>query len=123
MRVANFGRLFGGGDSCFEAPSVNTWSSLATPPLEEVGVPPLVIARYSLPSTEKTAGPAAIWWPVWKCQRIAPVLRSNARSVPSPPPAKPSPDAVVVTPPRSGSGVWNFQTRRPVATSMALTEP
>src|SRR5438132_6282473 len=44
MRVANFGRLFGGGDSCFEAPSVNTWSSLATPPLEEVGVPPLGLA-------------------------------------------------------------------------------
>ena len=42
---------------------------------------------------------------------------------PSPPPAKPSPLAVAVTPPRSGSGVSNFHTRRPVDTLIALIEP
>ncbi len=36
---------------------------------------------------------------------------------------KPSPLAVTETPPRSGSGVSNFHTRRPVVTSIALTEP
>src|SRR5262249_6432124 len=42
-----------GGVDCFdEPPSANTWSSLAVPPPDEVGVPPEVIARYSLPSTE-----------------------------------------------------------------------
>jgi hypothetical protein len=43
--------------------------------------------------------------------------------LPSPPPAKPMPLAVIDTPPRSGSGVRNFQTRRPVFTSIALIEP
>ncbi len=78
---------------------------------------------YSLPSAEKIVGPAAIWWPVWNFQRIFPVFVSNARRMPSPPPAKPRPLAVVVTPPRSGSGVSNFQTRLPVLTSIALIEP
>src|SRR5215210_1121054 len=58
-------------------------------------------------------------WLVWKRQRTAPLRRSNARTTPSPPPAKPRPLAVVVTPPRSGSGVLNFQIRRPVVTSVA----
>ena len=35
----------------------------------------------------------------------------------------PTPDAVVVTPPRSGSGVSNFHTRWPVFTSIALIDP
>ena len=42
----------GGGDCLVEAPSAKTWSSVAVPPPDEVGVPPTVIARYSLPSTE-----------------------------------------------------------------------
>src|SRR5262245_22892326 len=46
------GRLFGGGDSFFEPPSANTWSSLAVPPFEDVGVPPDVIAMYCFPFTE-----------------------------------------------------------------------
>jgi hypothetical protein len=33
------------------------------------------------------------------------------------------PPSVVVTPPRSGSGVLNFQRRRPVPTLIALIEP
>jgi hypothetical protein len=46
------GRLFGGGDSVFEPPSAKTWSSLAVPPFEDVGVPPEVIAMYCFPFTE-----------------------------------------------------------------------
>ena len=42
----------GGGDGAEEPPNPNTWSSLAVPPPEEVGVPPTVIARYSFPSIE-----------------------------------------------------------------------
>jgi hypothetical protein len=33
-------------------PSANTCSWLAVPPFEEVGVPPTVIATYSVPPTE-----------------------------------------------------------------------
>jgi len=51
----------GGGDCLSEAPSANTCSSLEMPPFDDVGVPPTVIARYSLPSIEYTDGPAAIW--------------------------------------------------------------
>ena len=68
-------------------------------------------------------GPAAICRPVWNFQSTLPVLRSNARKLPSPPPAKPIPLAVIDTPPRSGSGVWNFHTRRPELTSIALIDP
>src|SRR5262245_29901083 len=56
------------GDSVWLPPSANTWSWLATvPPLDEVTVPPTVMAMYSLPFTEYTVGPAAICRPVWKC--------------------------------------------------------
>ena len=48
---------------------------------------------------------------------------TNARRTPSPPPEKARPDAVVLTPPRSGSGTFTFHTCLPVETSMALTEP
>ena len=68
-------------------------------------------------------GPAAIWKPVWNVHSTFPVFVSNARKTPSPPPAKPSPLSVVVTPPRSGSGVSNRQTRLPVLTSIAEIEP
>ena len=93
------------------------------PPFDEVGVPPTVIATYSLPPTAKIVGPAAIGAGVFAVHSTLPVFVSNARMTPSPPPAKPSPVAVVVTPPRSGSGVSNFQTRLPVETSIALIEP
>src|SRR5205814_4087172 len=46
------GRLFGGGNSVLSPPSANTISPGRTPPLDDVGVPPIVIAMYSLPSTE-----------------------------------------------------------------------
>src|SRR5829696_9009023 len=117
------GRFGGGGDSSFDAPSANTWSFVAVPPLDDVGVPPELIATYCRPATAKIVGPAAIWLPVWNDQRIRPFRRSKARSIPSPPPAKPSPEAVVVTPPRSGCGVLVFHTRRPVLTSIALIDP
>ena len=68
-------------------------------------------------------GPAAICRPVWNFHNTLPVFRSNARRLPSPPPANPIPLAVIDTPPRSGSGVLNFHTRRPVFTSIALIEP
>ena len=42
----------GAGDCCCEPPSPNTWSWLAVPPPDDVGVPPTVIATYSLPPTE-----------------------------------------------------------------------
>ena len=113
----------GGDDCCWLPPMAKTWSSASVPPLDEVGVPPTVIARYSLPPFRYSVGPAAMGAPVWNLQSTLPVLTSNARRTPSPPPAKPRPLAVVVTPPRSGSGVWNFQTRRPVATLIALIEP
>src|SRR3954454_7578948 len=103
--------------------SAKTWSCATVPPFEEVGVPPTVIATYSLPSTEEIDGPAGIGFPVWNVHRILPVFRLNARTTPSPPPAKPSPLSVVVMPPRSGSGVWNFHTLRPVETSIALIDP
>ena len=41
----------GGGDCCLEPPSAKIWSRVAVPPADEVGVPPTVIAMYSLPST------------------------------------------------------------------------
>src|SRR3954447_5512544 len=108
----------------FFAPLIaNTCSSEARPPFDEVGVPPTVTATYSLPPALNTVGPLAIGRPVWNVQRIFPVLSANARNTPSPPPAKPTPPAVAVTPPRSGSGVWNFQTRRAELTSIALIEP
>src|SRR6478752_8686085 len=99
--------------SCEPLGSEKTINCAAVPPFDEVGVPPTVIATYSVPPTEKIVAPAAIGLPVLKVQRTFPVFVANARMTPSPPPAKPSPDAVVVMPPRSGSGVWNFQTRWP----------
>ena len=45
------GSLFGGGDCCFEPSSANTWSLVAVPPFDDVGVPPTVIAMYCLPPT------------------------------------------------------------------------
>src|SRR5580765_1768122 len=48
----DFGRSGGGGDCVCEPPRANTCSSDAVPPLEDVGVPPAVIAMYSLPFTE-----------------------------------------------------------------------
>ena len=42
----------GGGDSFCDAPRANTCSSAAVPPADDVGVPPDVIATYSVPSTE-----------------------------------------------------------------------
>ncbi len=45
------GRLLGGGDSSWEPPRANTISPGTTPPFEDVGVPPIVIATYSLPPT------------------------------------------------------------------------
>ena len=94
------------------------------PPLDDVAVPPAVIATYCLPSLPwKIVGPAAIWRPVWNVQSTLPVFMSKARKTPSPPPAKPTPAAVSETPPRSGSGVSNFHTRWPVLTSIALIEP
>ena len=39
----------GGDDCCWLPPIAKTCSSAATPPFDEVGVPPTVIARYSLP--------------------------------------------------------------------------
>src|SRR4029077_18564255 len=99
-------------------------SWLATvPPFDEVTVPPTVIATYSVPFTEYSDAPDAIWNPVWNFHNTFPVFASNARRTPSPPPAKPTPEAVVVTPPRSGCGVLNFQATFPVATSIALTDP
>ena len=113
----------GFGDSVLLPPIANTCSCEARPPPEDVGVPPTVIAMYSFPSAVKIVGPAAICRPVWNVQRTFPFVRSKARRTPSPPPAKPSPLAVTVTPPRSGSGVLNFQTRRPVDALIALIEP
>ena len=110
-------------DSALLPPIANTCSCDARPPPEDVAVPPTVIATNSLPPEEKIVGPAAIWRPVWKVHRTLPVFESNARSTPSPPPAKPTPVAVRLTPPRSGSGVSNFQTRLPVEMSIALIEP
>src|SRR4051794_30897835 len=110
-------------DSALLPPIANTCSCDARPPPEDVAVPPTVIATNSLPPEEKIVGPAAIWRPVWKVHRILPVFESNARSTPSPPPAKPTPVAVKLTPPRSGSGVSNFHTRFPVEMSIALIEP
>ena len=104
-------------------PIAKTWSCDASPPPEDVGEPPTVIATYSLPPAVKIVGPPAIWRPVWNVQSTLPVFESNARRTPSPPPAKPTPLAVRLTPPRSGSGVSNFQTRFPVETSIALIEP
>src|SRR5579885_2276631 len=72
-------RNVGGGDCFCDAPSANTCSCEATPPFEDVGVPPTVIATYSLPPAEKIVGPAAIWCPVWNVQRIFPVFTENAR--------------------------------------------
>src|SRR2546425_2033707 len=46
---ARTGRSGGGFDSVFDPPSAKIWSSLETPPFEEVGVPPSVIAMYCLP--------------------------------------------------------------------------
>src|SRR6185436_5855249 len=42
----------GGGSPVFEPPSAKTWSSVAVPPFDDVGVPPTVIATYCLPPTE-----------------------------------------------------------------------
>ena len=39
----------GGDDCCWLPPIAKTCSSDATPPFDDVGVPPTVIARYSLP--------------------------------------------------------------------------
>src|SRR5215208_353400 len=50
--VRKLGRLFGGGKSVLSPPTANTISPGRTPPFEDVGVPPIVIATYSLPSTE-----------------------------------------------------------------------
>ena len=50
----------GDGDCVLLPPIANTWSCEASPPPDEVGVPPTVIAMYSLPSAEKIVGPAAI---------------------------------------------------------------
>jgi hypothetical protein len=72
---------------------------------------------------EYTGGPAAIGVLVSNVQRTLPVFASNARRTPSPPPAKPTPPSVVVTPPRSGSDVRSFETRLRVFTSIALIEP
>ena len=41
----------GGFDSLVDPPSAKICSSLAMPPFDDVGVPPDVIAMYSLPST------------------------------------------------------------------------
>ena len=74
------------------------------PPFDDVGVPPTVIATYCLAADGvDRSGRTAIGWLVWNVQRTRPLRRSNARTTPSPPPAKPRPLAVVVTPPRSGS--------------------
>ena len=110
-------------DSALLPPTANTCSCDARPPFDEVGVPPTVIATNSLPPDVKIVGPAAIWRPVWNVHSTLPVFESNARRTPSPPPANPRPLAVRLTPPRSGSGVSNFQTRFPVETSIALIEP
>src|SRR5262249_8973095 len=77
--LRNGGRLFGGGASWCEPPSATPCRPGATPPLDDVGVPPTVIATYSLPSTEKIEGPAAICRPVWNFQSSLPVFRSKAR--------------------------------------------
>ena len=50
--LRNAGRLFGGGNSVLSPPSAKTISPGRTPPFDDVGVPPIVIATYSLPSTE-----------------------------------------------------------------------
>ena len=50
----------GFGDSALLPPIANTCSCDARPPPEEVGVPPTVIAMYSLPPEVKIVGPAAI---------------------------------------------------------------
>ena len=50
----------GFGDSTLLPPIANTWSCDARPPPDEVGVPPTVIAMYSLPPAVKSVGPAAI---------------------------------------------------------------
>ncbi len=105
------------------SPSPNTNSCETVPPFDDVGVPPTVTATYSRPPFAKTVGPAAIGFPVLNDQSTLPVRRSKARSTPSPPPANPRPLSVVVTPPRSGSGVRSFHTRRPVETSIALIDP
>ena len=62
----------GAGDCDDEPPSAKTCSSVAVPPPDDVGVPPTVIATYSLPPIEKIDAPAAIWWPVWNVQSTLP---------------------------------------------------
>src|SRR5581483_11057931 len=114
----------GAGDCVLEPPRLKTWICDAwVPPPEDVTVPPTPIAMYSVPFAWETDGPSAIWKPVWNVQRILQLLTSNARKTPSPPPKKPTPPAVVVGPPRSGCGVFVLQTRWPVETSIALSEP
>ena len=106
-----------------EPPRENTISCEAVPPFDEVGVPPTVIATCSCPFAVNTVGPLAMGLPLLNFHSTLPVFRSNARRSPSPPPANPRPAAVTVTPPRSGSGVSNFQTRFPLETSIALIDP
>ena len=50
--LRNEGRFDGGGSWSCEPPSANTIRPGRTPPFDDVGVPPIVIATYSLPSTE-----------------------------------------------------------------------
>src|SRR3954447_12040950 len=50
--LRNGGRLFGGGNSVLSPPRAKTISPGRTPPFDDVGEPPIVIATYSLPSTE-----------------------------------------------------------------------
>src|SRR5580765_1464474 len=72
LELRNCGRPGGGGSCVLSPPSPKTMRPGRTPPFDDVGVPPIVIATYSLPSTEKIDGPAAIWRPVWNFQRTLP---------------------------------------------------
>src|SRR3954454_6430118 len=50
--LRNAGRFGGGGKSVLSPPTAKTISPGRTPPFEDVGVPPIVTATYSLPPTE-----------------------------------------------------------------------
>ena len=80
-------------------------------------------ATYSLPPAAKTVGPDAIGLPVLNVQSTLPVFEVEGAQHAVAAPREAEPARGRVTPPRSGSGVVNFQTRLPLETSIALIEP
>src|ERR1700720_2629958 len=59
---------------------------------------PAAMAACWLPFTEKLMGEAVMLWPIWKCQRGAPVLASTASNDSASSPKKTRPPAVVIVP-------------------------